>query len=142
MVYYIKVTPAVAKRFADVSLRNATKDGNVLLWMGDLNMVPGATLRERAEYVGGALLSGNDAAEEYLGTVENPAPCHTPEYLGGEPSTASVDSPKAEEIEASSESKSDETYVGSGNVVVTAPANAGSEEESSDNVKNKNDKEE
>ena len=44
MIYYIKVTPEVAKRFCNPVLRNRTKDGNILLWMGEIGR---ASCRER-----------------------------------------------------------------------------------------------
>lgn len=84
MVYYIKVTLEVAKKFCSLSLRNATKDGNILLWMADLNSVPGDTIAQRAEYVGGALLTANEANDEYWGYTDEYSECHTPDYLGGE----------------------------------------------------------
>lgn len=85
MVYYIKVTPGVAKRFCNLALRNTTKDGNILLWMGDLDQVPGDTLKERAAYVGGALLDANKANKEYWGTTDGYEECYTPEHYGGKP---------------------------------------------------------
>lgn len=85
MVYYIKVTPEVAKKFCNLALRNTTKDGNILLWMGDLDQVPGDTLKERAAYVGGALLDANKANSEYWGTTDGYEECYTPEYYGGRP---------------------------------------------------------
>lgn len=85
MVYYIKVTPEVAKRFCNLALRNTTKDGNILLWMGDLDQVPGDTLKERAAYVGGALLDANKANSEYWGTTDGYEECYTPEYYDGKP---------------------------------------------------------
>lgn len=85
MVYYIKVTPEVAKRFCNLALRNTTKDGNILLWMGDLDQVPGDTLKERAAYVGGALLDANKANREYWGTTDGYEECYTPEHYGGNP---------------------------------------------------------
>lgn len=85
MVYYIKVTPEVAKRFCNLALRNTTKDGNILLWMGDLDQVPGDTLKERAAYVGGALLDANKANSEYWGTTDGYEECYTPGYYGGKP---------------------------------------------------------
>ena len=83
MIYYIKTTPEVAKRLANLSLRNALKDGNIALWMSDLNSVPGDTLAERAAYVGGALLTPKACAEEYYGKTDEYAYCYTPEYFGG-----------------------------------------------------------
>lgn len=84
MIYYIKVTPEVARRFCNPVLRNRTKDGNILLWMGDLNQVPGDTLKERANYVGGALLTTNQANDEYWGYTDDLAGCYTPDYSGGQ----------------------------------------------------------
>lgn len=83
MIYYIKVTPEVARRFCNPVLRNRTKDGNILLWMGDLNQVPGDTLKERANYVGGALLTTNQANDEYWGYTDDLAGCYTPDYSEG-----------------------------------------------------------
>lgn len=87
MVYYIKTTPEVAKRFASLELRNALKDGNIALWMSDLDAVPGDTLAERAAYVGGSLLTPKECADEFFGRTTNYAQCYTPEYYGGKGST-------------------------------------------------------
>lgn len=85
MVYYIKVTPEVAKKLANINLRNKTKDGNVLLWIGDLDAVPGGTIAERAEYVGGALLTPEQARDEYFGNEDyTPAECRTPDRYKSE----------------------------------------------------------
>lgn len=87
MIYYIKTTPEVAKRYANLELRNALKDGNIALWMGDLDSVAGDTLAERAAYVGGALLTPKQCADEFYGKTDDFAYCYTPEYFGGKKST-------------------------------------------------------
>lgn len=108
MIYYIKVTPEVAKRFCNPVLRNRTKDGNILLWMGDLNQVPGDTLKERANYVGGALLTTNQANDEYWGYTEDLAGCYTPDYFGGQKDNDTSDSEETSEDEADGSNKEKE----------------------------------
>lgn len=77
----IKVTTKVAKLFANLALRNKTKDGNYIIWMTDINSVPGLTLADRVSYVGGALLSPMEAKAERNGTANPPASVYTPIYL-------------------------------------------------------------
>lgn len=77
----IKVTTKVAKLFTNLALRNKTKDGNYIIWMTDINSVPGLTLADRVSYVGGALLSPMEAKAERNGTANPPATVYTPIYL-------------------------------------------------------------
>lgn len=77
----IKVTTKVAKLFANLALRNKTKDGNYIIWMTDIDSVPGLTLADRVSYVGGALLSPMEAKAERNGTANPPASVYTPVYL-------------------------------------------------------------
>lgn len=111
MVYYIKVTPEIAKKFASVKLRNQTKDNNILLWIGDLNAVPGDTIAERAKYVGGALLTPDEARCEYFGEEGyTPAQCYTPDYYKEDKSQASNEESSESEtngIEAESKEESE-----------------------------------
>lgn len=77
----IKVTTKVARLYANLQLRNKTYDGNYIIWMTDLNSVPGATLAERVAYVGGAMLTPQEAKEERNGTAKSYARVYTPVYL-------------------------------------------------------------
>lgn len=77
----IKVTTKVAKLFANLALRNKTKDGNYIIWMTDIDSVPGLTLDDRISYVGGAKLTPMEAKAERNGTANPPASVYTPIYL-------------------------------------------------------------
>lgn len=82
MAYYIKVTKEVAESMGLTSVRNKTKDDNCLLWQADVARYPGATIFERAAYVGGVALTPQAAKAETDG-VDNPASVHTPVVFGG-----------------------------------------------------------
>lgn len=77
----IKVTPKVAKLFANLQMRNKTRDGNYILWMSDLDTVPGDTIADRAAYVGGALLTPMETKMECQGTAAQYKSVSTPVYL-------------------------------------------------------------
>lgn len=77
----VKVTTKVAKMFANLALRNKTKDGNYIIWMTDIDSVPGLTLDDRISYVGGAKLTPMEAKAERNGTANPPASVYTPIYL-------------------------------------------------------------
>lgn len=77
----VKVTTKVAKLFANLALRNKTKDGNYIIWMTDIDSVPGLTLDDRISYVGGAKLTPMEAKAERNGTANPPASVYTPIYL-------------------------------------------------------------
>lgn len=77
----VKVTTKVAKIFANLALRNKTKDGNYIIWMTDIDSVPGLTLDDRISYVGGAKLTPMEAKAERNGTANPPASVYTPIYL-------------------------------------------------------------
>lgn len=74
MAHYVKVTKEVAAKLVDISTRNKTADGNVLLWQADLNSVPGDTLTDRAASVGGVVLTPIEAKEETDGKRNTPLP--------------------------------------------------------------------
>ena len=67
--------------FANLALRNKTKDGNYIIWMTDIDSVPGLTLDDRISYVGGAKLTPMEAKAERNGTANPPASVYTPIYL-------------------------------------------------------------
>lgn len=64
--------------FANLALRNKTKDGNYIIWMTDIDSVPGLTLDDRISYVGGAKLTPMEAKAERNGTANPPASVYTP----------------------------------------------------------------
>ena len=82
MAYYVTVKQEVQERILP-SFVTGTKsaDGNVILFQSDLNGVPGLTLSERAEKVGGALLTPEQTRMEIDGTIENPAKCFDPDEV-------------------------------------------------------------
>ena len=81
MAYYIKVAKKVVDKIgAPVENRNKTADGNILLWQADLNIIPGETIFDRAQYVGGVAMSGQAAKAEIDGTAVPPAEVTIPEY--------------------------------------------------------------
>ena len=94
MAYYIKVTQEVADALGVTTIRNRTADGCVLCWQADLDRIPGATIADRAQAVGGALLSARQAKAETDGTVETPASVFTPERYKG-----SVDEDTSEQVD-------------------------------------------
>lgn len=77
----VKVTTKVAKLVTNLALRNKTKDGNYIIWMTDIDSVPGLTLDDRISYVGGAKLTPMEAKAERNGTANPPASVYTPIYL-------------------------------------------------------------
>lgn len=81
MAYYIKVAKLVADKIgAPVENRNKTADGNILLWQADLNIIPGETIFDRAQHVGGVAMTGQAAKAEIDGTAVPPAEVTIPEY--------------------------------------------------------------
>lgn len=78
MAFYVKVTKEVADYLGVTDIRNKTADGNVLLWQADLNRIPGETIFERAQSVGGVCLQPIQAKAEIDGT-DTPAEVYTPE---------------------------------------------------------------
>lgn len=82
MAYYIKVTRAVAAELGLTAVRNKTADGNVLLWQADVARMPGGTVFERAQHVGGVALTPQEAKRETVGT-DNPVQVVTPVAFGG-----------------------------------------------------------
>lgn len=116
MPYYVKVTPEVKKQILpDYVVKPKAKDGNYLLFQSDLIGVPGNTLQERVDHVGGALLTPDERRAEGLGTVETPAKCYTPVEYGG---TA---------VAANSSKDEEKTAVASASSNTETPTNATAE---------------
>lgn len=78
MAFYVKATKEVADSLGVTDIRNKTADGNVLLWQADLNRIPGDTIFDRAQTVGGVCLQPVQAKAEIDGT-DTPAEVYTPE---------------------------------------------------------------
>lgn len=85
MAFYIKVTKQVADKLGLTEIRNATADGNVLLWQADVAQFEGDTVFDRAGKIGGVCLYPQQAKEEIDGTTDSPVPVTTPdEYKDAE----------------------------------------------------------
>ena len=114
----VKVTTKVAKLFANLALRNKTKDGNYIIWMTDINSVPGLTLADRVSYVGGALLSPMEAKAERNGTANPPATVYTPIYLDKD---AEAEASSTKTTEGTTDDNSGNTETAEPVVPVTPP---------------------
>lgn len=117
----IKVTTKVAKLFANLALRNKTKDGNYIIWMTDINSVPGLTLADRVSYVGGALLSPMEAKAERNGTANPPAAVYTPVYLDKDAEAEASSTKTTETAEGTTDDNSGNTETAEPVVPVTPP---------------------
>lgn len=94
MAFYVKVTKEVADYLGVTDIRNKTADGNVLLWQADLNSIPGETIFEHAQSVGGVCLQPIQAKTEIDGT-DTPAEVYTPELY--KPATEQLPAGEEEE---------------------------------------------
>lgn len=85
MAFYVKVTKQVADKLGLTEIRNATADGNVLLWQADVAQFEGETVFDRASKIGGVCLYPQQAKEEIDGTTDSPVSVTTPdEYKDAE----------------------------------------------------------
>lgn len=115
----VKVTTKVAKLFANLALRNKTKDGNYIIWMTDIDSVPGLTLDDRISYVGGAKLTPMEAKAERNGTANPPASVYTPIYLDKDAEAEASSTKATETTEDTTGSDSDNTNAAETVVPVT-----------------------
>ena len=80
MARYIKANPKVAAYLHLENDRNTVKDGNYLLWQGDmLAFGPLTQLSETLEQIGGIALLAHEAREEQEGVVIRELPTATDE---------------------------------------------------------------
>jgi hypothetical protein len=80
MARYIKANPKVAAFLHLENDRNMVKDGNYLLWQGDmLAFGPLTQLSETLEQIGGLALLAHEAREEQEGVVIRELPTATDE---------------------------------------------------------------
>lgn len=105
----IKVTTKVAARFANLQLRNKTFDGNYIIWMTDINNVPGDTLADRVKYVGGAILTPFEAKAERNGTATEYASVYTPVYLDKDADTSEQSAVVKKEQDGQADGNSEES---------------------------------
>ena len=78
MARYIKANPKVAAYLHLENDRNMVKDGNYLLWQGDmLAFGPLTQLSETLEQIGGIALLAHEAREEQEGVVIRELPTAT-----------------------------------------------------------------
>lgn len=115
----VKVTTKVAKLFANLALRNKTKDGNYIIWMTDIDSVPGLTLDDRISYVGGAKLTPMEAKAERNGTANPPASVYTPIYLDKDAEAEASSTKTTETTEDTTGDASDNTNAAETVVPVT-----------------------
>lgn len=117
----VKVTTKVAKLFANLALRNKTKDGNYIIWMTDIDSVPGLTLDDRISYVGGAKLTPMEAKAERNGTANPPASVYTPIYLDKDAEAEASSTKATETTEDTTGDASDNTETAETVVPVIPP---------------------
>lgn len=117
----VKVTTKVAKMFANLALRNKTKDGNYIIWMTDIDSVPGLTLDDRISYVGGAKLTPMEAKAERNGTANPPASVYTPIYLDKDAEAEASSTKATETTEDTTGDDSDNKNAAETVVPVTPP---------------------
>ena len=85
MARYIKANPKVAAFLHLENDRNTVKDGNYLLWQGDmLAFGPLTQLSETLEQIGGIALLSHEAREEQEGVVIRELPIATDERFVAE----------------------------------------------------------
>ena len=100
MARYIKANPKVAAFLHLENDRNTVKDGNYLLWQGDmLAFGPLTQLSETLEQIGGIALLAHEAREEQEGTVTRELPIATDErfVVEGTDETDTTESATTEE---------------------------------------------
>lgn len=97
MARYIKVNPKVAKYLHLENDRLQVKDGNYILWQGDmLAFGPLPMLSETLTQIGGLSLMPHEAKQEQDGSVLRPLPVATDERFV-------IEEPEPEETEAEGE---------------------------------------
>lgn len=78
MAYYIKVNPKVAEFLNLQNERYKTRDGNYLLWQGDMAAFgPLWELSESAAKIGGHIITAQEARMEQKGEIVHELPIAT-----------------------------------------------------------------
>ena len=142
MARYIKANPKVAAFLGLTNDRNTVKDGNYLLWQGDmLAFGPLTLLSETLTQIGGIALMPHEAREEQDGTVTRPLPTAT------DPRFVMDTAPAQESPENAPENDAPDQVEGEAAPVSESPAEAqepaqdegtgeGAENEDNDNPEN------
>lgn len=110
MAKYIKANPKVAQFLHVENDRNQVKDGNYLLWQGDMTVFgPLTMLSDTLKQIGGLALMPHEAREEQDGTILRPLPvAEDPRFVIDEPEPEPE--PETEQVnEATDEQPQDET---------------------------------
>ena len=97
MARYIKANPKVAKYLHLENDRLQLKDGNYILWQGDMTAFgPLPMLNDTLAQIGGIALMPHEAKQEQGGTVTRPLPVATDErFVMDEPEPAEGAAPEA-----------------------------------------------
>ena len=97
MARYIKANPKVAKYLHLENDRLQLKDGNYILWQGDMTAFgPLPMLNDTLAQIGGIALMPHEAKQEQDGTVTRPLPVATDErFVMDEPEPAEGAAPEA-----------------------------------------------
>lgn len=99
MARYIKANPKVAQYLHLENDRNTVKDGNYLLWQGDmLAFGPLTQLPKTLQQIGGIALMPHEAREEQDGTYNRPLPVATDERFIMDAVREPEEQPKEEEV--------------------------------------------
>ena len=145
MARYIKANPKVAAYLHLENDRLKLKDGNYILWQGDMTAFgPLPMLNDTLTKIGGIALMPHEAKQEQDGTVVRPLPVATDERFimetvteqpEDENNTTDVqpdgdgNTPASEESEASADGESTEQPAGESQQEAGSEGNAGSESE-------------
>lgn len=99
MARYIKANPKVAQYLHLENDRNTVKDGNYLLWQGDmLAFGPLTQLPKTLQQIGGIALMPHEAREEQDGTYNRPLPVATDERFIMDAVKEPEEQPKESEV--------------------------------------------
>ena len=110
MARYIKANPKVAAFLHLENDRNTVKDGNYLLWQGDmLAFGPLTQLSVTLEQIGGIVLLAHEAREEQEGTVTRELPIATDERFIMPAASSTADSESTTETPATDNTESETT---------------------------------
>lgn len=134
MARYIKANPKVAKYLHLENDRLQLKDGNYILWQGDMTAFgPLPLLNDTLAQIGGIALMPHEAKEEQDGKVNRPLPVATDErFIMEEPAASTEQTDEAEAVidgegQAPASESTDEPTEGEGDAD-PEPANEGSDE--------------
>lgn len=151
MARYIKANPKVAAYLHLENDRLKLKDGNYILWQGDMTAFgPLPLLNDTLVQIGGIALMPHEAKEEQDGKVNRPLPTATDErFIMEEPAASTEQVEEAEAVidgegqapaseeptEAEGEGDADPEPTDEEQLEAEAPAEAESEETETDNPK-------